>query len=236
MQTKHMMILAVFLLLVSSTSFAGTISSPGTYDVTFVGSISAGGHNDWQCRDVWIAGGAGSVVTVTETSITGGSNPYTTTISWDEVGTPNVSVLGMAITGLVDGFTGSGVTAFFTNTEESPPGDEGCTPGYWKQRHHLGSWTTYSPGDSYDGVFGVASAFGGTLLDALKRGGGGENALGRHAVAALLNAASGGVSAAFSEAQVIAMVQGAYASGDFEAAKNLLAAANELGCPLGRNP
>jgi len=44
------------------------------------------------------------------------------------------------------------------------------------------------------------------------------------------------VNAVYSQAQVIAMVQSAYASGDFNGVKNSLAAANELGCPLGRNP
>lgn len=36
----------------------------------------------------------------------------------------------------------------------------------------------------------------------------------------------------FSTGQVIAVVQDAYADGDFETAKNLLAASNEAGCPL----
>ena len=58
------------------------------------------------------------------------------------------------------------------------------------------------------------------------------NALARHAVAALLNASNPDVASDFTTAQVIALVQDAVASGDFETAKNLLAAANEQGCPL----
>ncbi len=113
-----------------------------------------------------------------------------------------------------------------------PSGGEGCTPGYWKQAHHLDSWTGFSPTESYESVFGVDASFDKDLLGALQQGGGGEKALGRHAVAALLNSASGGVSYDYSTAEVIALVQGAYASGDFEGAKNLLEAANESGCPL----
>jgi hypothetical protein len=115
-------------------------------------------------------------------------------------------------------------------------GGEGCTPGYWKQPHHLDSWvaTGYDPGDFFDTVFGVTSSFGPTftLLDALKQGGGGEKALGRHAVAALLNSANPDVSYAFTEAEVIALVQAAYASGDFKDAKKLLEEQNQSGCPL----
>jgi hypothetical protein len=123
-----------------------------------------------------------------------------------------------------------------------PVGGEGCTPGYWK--NHAGllkkngdyqkdSWagTGYAVGDLYDATFGVTSSFGGTLIEALNRGGGGENALGRHAVAALLNAASS-VSYMYTPAQVIAAVQAAYASGDFEGTKNDFAYENEMGCPL----
>ena len=221
-----------------SVTDGATTHSTSTNDGTWVSGISALGHSDWSCRDVWIEGGDGAVVTATETG-TSGANPYTLTLVQAlAIGTGNTPTIGADyVMGRVDGATASGVTAFFTNTEEiPPPGDEGCTPGYWKQPHHFGNWATYGQSDSYDGTFGVASSFGGSLLDALKRGGGGENALGRHATAALLNAASSGVNAMYSTGQVIAMVQAAYASGDFESTKNMLAAANELGCPLGRAP
>jgi hypothetical protein len=113
-------------------------------------------------------------------------------------------------------------------------GGEGCTPGFWKQPHHLDSWVVYTPDQYYDDVFGVTSSFGPTftLLDALEQGGGKEKALGRHAVAALLNAASGDVSYAFTTAEVIDIVQGAYVTGAFNVAKNLLQDENESGCPL----
>ena len=109
---------------------------------------------------------------------------------------------------------------------------EGCTPGYWKQPHHFGSWVNYTPGDSYAAIFGVP--YDVTLLEALQGRGGGEIALGRHAVAALLNAASPEVIYAYTEAEIIALVQDAYATGDFKTAKNLLEEENEKGCPLDR--
>lgn len=117
--------------------------------------------------------------------------------------------------------------------EGPPSGGEGCTPGYWKQAQHFDSWVGFAPSDDFESVFGVDASFSpDTLLDALGRNGGGENALARHAVAALLSASSGDVEYAFSEAEVIDLVQDAYASGDFETIKNILAAENERACPL----
>ncbi len=145
------------------------------------------------------------------------------------------------VSGFVGGTAGSqglaGVLADYFNTFVA--GGEGCTPGYWKNHTGLkkqtNQWppTGFGQGDSYNTTFGVVSSFGGTLLEALNRGGGGEIALGRHAVAALLNAAHPGVSYDLSVGQVIAAVQAAYASGDFEGTKNTLAAFNEQGCPIG---
>ena len=111
-------------------------------------------------------------------------------------------------------------------------GGEGCTPGFWKQDHHFDSWVGFLPTDSFEAVFGVDVPGNPTLLDALNSGGGGINALMRHAVAALLNASNPDVDSDFTVAEVIALVQEAIATGDFERIKNILAAANEQGCPL----
>ena len=81
---------------------------------------------------------------------------------------------------------------------------------------------------------GQDASFTKTLLGALKQGGGGQKALGRHATAALLNAAHPEVSFAYTEAQVISIVQGAYFTGEYESAKNSLEWENEMGCPLGK--
>lgn len=107
-------------------------------------------------------------------------------------------------------------------------GYEGLTPGYWKQCQHFDSWVGYQTTDSFNAIFGVTSSNNPTLLQALGAKGGGEFALERHAAAALLNAASPDVNYQYTTAQIIAMVQQAYATGDFESAKNVLAAANEL--------
>ena len=112
---------------------------------------------------------------------------------------------------------------------------QGCTPGYWRQDHHFDSWvaTGYAPGDDFEAVFGVDASFDPhTMLDAVWLGGGGEFALARHAVAALLNASSPDVDYFYSAADVIAGVQAAYASGDFEPFKSALDFANNAGCPL----
>jgi hypothetical protein len=116
-----------------------------------------------------------------------------------------------------------------------PPGFEGCTPGYWKQDQHFDSWVGYSPTDSFNTVFGVSGPFANslTLLDALNAGGGGVNALGRHAVAALLSSASG-IGYGMTPAQVIAKTQAAIngSATVIEGTKNEFAALNEKGCPL----
>jgi hypothetical protein len=70
------------------------------------------------------------------------------------------------------------------------------------------------------------------LLDILEQGGGGEKALGRHAVAALLNAASPSVDYAYTESQVVQMVNSAYGTGDYDPVRKELEQANKQGCPL----
>jgi hypothetical protein len=113
-------------------------------------------------------------------------------------------------------------------------GGEGCTPGFWK--NHLDWWPdAYQPDHDFDTVFGV-NVFDPdlTLLDAARRGGGGVNALGRHAVAALLNAESEGVDYGMSTDAVIAAVQAALGpGGDVEGTKDHFERFNETGCPLG---
>ena len=125
-------------------------------------------------------------------------------------------------------------------------GEEGCTPGYWKNnadKHGASAWCdAYSPGDSFSSVFGVTITVrtGGkntvtdpTLLQALGANGGGINALARHATAALLNACSDCVQYAMaSPAQVIAAVQAEVPDGDIDGLKNEFAMYNEAGCPV----
>ena len=151
----------------------------------------------------------------------------------NEVSTP----CGFADGGTVGINDVHGIRLTYTNfvaPPPPPPGDAGCTPGYWK--NHLGSWAGYAPNASFNGIFGIGANWfpnSLTLLAALQQGGGGEKALARHAVAALLNAASAGVDYPLTTAQVIAGVQAAYnGTQEIGTVTNQLAGANELGCTL----
>jgi hypothetical protein len=123
-----------------------------------------------------------------------------------------------------------------------PPGEEGCTPGYWK--NHLDSWAAagYSPGQTVASVFSAAAANSqgsDSLLAALNYGGGpgAEGAakiLLHPSVAALLNGSHPDVSSTYSVASIIADVNAALASGNRDTMLSLassLDAANNLGCP-----
>jgi hypothetical protein len=123
-----------------------------------------------------------------------------------------------------------------------PPGNQGCTPGYWKQSQHFDSWVGLSPTDLVSSVFsGALPALAGeTLLDALQGGGGngligGEKILLRAAVAALLNANS--IDYPFMYADIVTAVDMALANGNRDAdiaLGGILDAANngQGGCPL----
>lgn len=128
--------------------------------------------------------------------------------------------------------------AFYVGMQRDDDDDEeeGCGLGYWKT--HILAWgeTAYTPSDEYNEIFGVSAAFeADTLLWILWQGGGGEMALGRQAVAALLNASHPAVDYAYTEAEVIDAVQRAYAAGAFEAGKEYLEKANDGNCPLRRD-
>ncbi len=117
-------------------------------------------------------------------------------------------------------------------------GFQGCTPGYWKQKHHFGNWTGFTTTQTYNSVFGVnLFSSSTTLLQALSTGGGGIYRFGRHSVAALLSSANSDVDYGMSAAQVIAAVQAAVASGDLKLIDKLadeFERRNERNCPLGR--
>lgn len=133
---------------------------------------------------------------------------------------PTAGVVFMVVT-----LNGSGAIDNVVFLRPPPPGDEGCTPGYWK--NHLEDWppTGFDPGDDFDTVFGV-DLFSPdiTLEQAVNAKGGGVNKLARHGTAALLNAAHPDVDYPLTVADVIALVQ----AGD----ANTLVAFNELGCTI----
>jgi hypothetical protein len=122
----------------------------------------------------------------------------------------------------------------------------GCTPGYWKQEQHFDSWPAQvckefddlgvcilwmdiTTETAFSDVFGVGPNM--SLLDALsaknKDYPGGEAALMRHAVAALLNDVT-------MEYPMTAQpwVVYAYGDGGFEYVKDKFEELNEAGCPL----
>ena len=128
-------------------------------------------------------------------------------------------------------------------------GDEGCTPGYWK--NHTENWEEFTPGtplNVYSSNFtfpvALASYRTVTFLQALSfKGGpgvdGATQILMRAAVAAYLNAAHEGVGypyRRYSEPFAIqAQVNAALASMNRDTMLSLAAtldAANNLGCPL----
>jgi hypothetical protein len=130
-------------------------------------------------------------------------------------------------------------------TRDVPEGDQGCTPGYW--RNHADRWLGVAPADDFDDTFSDADTTVNfftpdiTLGTAIQLGGGGVNAFARHATGALLNAYGGvanvgdgaTVEYPYTVAQVIQMVQDVWNGDlDMEEAKDLFEEANELGCPL----
>jgi cysteine-rich repeat protein len=109
---------------------------------------------------------------------------------------------------------------------------DGCTPGYWKQEQHFDSYPAgVGPDTLFSAIF--EDAFPGkTLLDVMQDGGGGLMALGRHAVAAYLNAST--IDYGLTSDQVVdafnAVFPGSRSS--YIGLKNDFEMLNELGCPL----
>ena len=110
--------------------------------------------------------------------------------------------------------------------------EQGCSPGYWRQSHHFESWKDYTPYEFFDDVFGREINQDMILGDGIQLGGGELNALIRHSVAALLNAASDDVDYPFTVAEVKSSFQAAFDSEQYEATKDIFDNANNLGCPL----
>ncbi|MET0396920.1 MAG: hypothetical protein ABW277_08870 [Longimicrobiaceae bacterium] len=170
-----------------------------------------------------------------------GSVQTVMTTSQPTIGSSLSFVLG---TTAVDNTLGSGALDGIRICQRQALGEDGCTPGYWK--NHASSWTGtgYTPGQTVGSVFSGASAFpslaSSTLLQALQFGGGSGTAGGaqillRAAVAALLNASHAGVDYPRTAASVIADVNAALASNNRSTMLDLagaLDADNNLGCPL----
>ena len=118
-------------------------------------------------------------------------------------------------------------------------GNEGCTPGFWK--NHPGEWPIAN--STLEQTYNVPDAFGlddRTLRQALSFQGGpglagmARNLL-RHSVAGLLNILHPDIEYPLTEGQVISRTNTALNSGSraqMEAQKNEFARFNSLGCPL----
>ncbi|MDX1928945.1 MAG: SdrD B-like domain-containing protein [Pirellulaceae bacterium] len=248
----------VFTLTVTNASGFSTATGVTVKDVlpaglTFVGATFSDSSDSF-AGDIWtigtLAAGQSATLAITATVTSGTSltnfaqvqtagQPDTdSTPGNNNDGTPREDDEGLATV------TPAGIVIKKYVNEVIDIGGEGLTPGFWKQTQHFYAWTApYSPlpvapvgfVNQYNAVFGLTSAQSDpslTLLGALQRGGGGANALGRHAVAALLNAANPNVSYLYSVSQIISMVQNAYATSNYDAAKNLLETQNTLGADL----
>jgi hypothetical protein len=101
-------------------------------------------------------------------------------------------------------------------------GNEGLTPGFWKNHTNVWGPTGLSPNQTLESVFDVPDSLGMdnvTLLQALNFGGGGgvqgaARQLFRHAVAAVLNARHPMVDYTITSGSIISQVNTALASGN----------------------
>jgi hypothetical protein len=175
-------------------------------------AITAGTLN---CTIGTLAPGASVTVKVTHPTTTNSCGTYTNTVT---------------VTG--SGLTRTDNASVTVNCPPPPtPAKQGCTPGYWKQSQHFDSYVGYKPSQQFSSVF--ENAFPGkTLVQVLGLGGAGLNALGRHAVAALLNASNSSVDYGMTPQQVIDAFNAVFPGGNYEALKNQFEVRNEKGCPL----
>jgi hypothetical protein len=124
-------------------------------------------------------------------------------------------------------------------------GDEGCTPGYWKQEQHFDSYPVgITPDTLLTDLLGfeIPGYETTTVLQALKLKGGGADALIRQGTAGMLNVLSPEVDYDFSEETTLRQFQDGLdpqlfdmwpdADDDLEERKDALDVANNAGCPL----
>lgn len=105
---------------------------------------------------------------------------------------------------------------------------EGCAVSFWRNEENLEHWPEdrppgHSAGEYFPGL---------TYLDVLRLEGEGLNALGREAVAGMVNAAHPGIAYGVTPSQVRGAFMQAAGSGEYESLKNVLEALNRRSCPL----
>lgn len=157
----------------------------------------------------------------------------------------NTTISAVAVAAQTTGGIFSNSWSGSVSTSPLQLGNQGCTPGFWKQSFHFGFWSGgYFPGRIISTIFtGVVPALASeSMLDALQGGGGqglvgAESILLRAAVSALLNASNPNVSYAFSTANIISAVNAALATGDRDTILQLATLLDNAnngtgGCPL----
>ncbi len=184
-----------------------------------------------------------TTTTPTETTTTTPTETTTTTPTETTTTTPTETT-----TTTTETTTTTTPTETTTTTTTTPTGDQGCTPGYWKQERHFDSWVGYTTNTTLGSVFTIPVNFSSlssvTFLAAMDLPGGNEPEemaalLLHHAVAALLNAASPDVNYPLTEAEIISLVNAALTTenpdimGDL---KDDLDDYNNYGCPLNNEP
>lgn len=115
-----------------------------------------------------------------------------------------------------------------------------CDVGFWRQSENAGEWPApYTTSTPFRDVFGVDAFPGASLLQVVSASGGKEKALGRQAVAAVLNAAHAEINFDRSAQQVIDAFNTAYLSGSnsqINSTAKSIEEANSRGCPLNLTP
>ena len=214
-----------------------------------VGSpFSIDGSSGEVCLIVAEKGGSDITVTVTETDPGAGFQLQKIVVTQVQdgavAGPTDIFPPQNSADGIIGGNLGTSAGAIIEFINEIA--GEGCTPGYWKQSQHFDSWTApLAPGadftaPGFNSPGGDARVKRGrndnnvvTQLQALQANKGDAAALTRHAMAALLNAASPDVSYDLTQAQIVQMYNDALAGTlDVEVTKNIFEGFNEQGCPL----
>jgi hypothetical protein len=214
-------------------NFSGTVTNEGEVDLTDVNVV-----------DSEVGTVLGPIdLAVGESASYSGSYIPTTSPSTD-----TVVATGTAVT--------TGETVSDTNSATCQvPGNQGCTPGFWKNNARnwgANAWGCgLSPDMPISYIFwlneplvirgnGKSTITDPTLLEALDANGGGVNAMIRHGIAAILNACSPCVTYAINDPiQIVYMIEdtlngvpGAYTVDELH---YMFAGYNEAGCPVNQH-
>jgi hypothetical protein len=202
---------------VSNPSDTITVTGQNGVNGTFSATATLVGPNGFS-----VAG------TVTPASITGSSATFSVTTSGVSINGTGTYCWNVVVTDSSGNYSPATVSQNGTMSNNEcffvPPAKvfQGLTPGFWKNnaiQFGAHAWTPpYTPTTTFASAFGCTvpgQSSSLTLLQALQLQGGGNKALARQAVAALLDAAlpDSVLNYPYTTAQVISMVCTAYASG-----------------------